>query len=111
MADFELICDAETDVTSITGVRDSKWSDWSKVTAPEGFVINKEKVVVEALVEMGSENTYEREWLDYVEIIPGTGIELPRTMSVRAHARSSKGHRGGKGHSRYRFSGDFTKLP
>jgi predicted NodU family carbamoyl transferase len=111
MADFELIAEVETDVTSVTGVRDSKWSNWSKVTAPEGFVINKEKVKVEALTEMGSENSYEQEWVDLVEIIPGTGIELPRTLNVRAFARSSKGHRAGKGASRYRFSGDFTKLP
>ncbi|KUF29994.1 hypothetical protein [Lysinibacillus sp. F5] len=111
MADFEIVVEVETDVTSITGVRDSKWSNWSKVTAPEGFVINKEKINVEAKTEMGSENSYEIEWADYVEVVPGTGIELPRTLNARAFARSSKGHRAGKGASRYKISGNFTKLP
>jgi len=111
MADFELVVEVETDVTSVTGVRDSKYSNWSKVTAPDGFVINKDKINVQAITEMGSENRYEIEWLDNVEVIPGTGIELPRTLNARAFARSSKGPRAGKGASRYKISGDFTKLP
>ncbi|MBE2973401.1 hypothetical protein [Priestia megaterium] len=64
----------------------------SKVTAPEGYVINKENVKVEVLTERGSENSYEMEWLDKVEIIPHTGIELPKALNVRAFARRLKGH-------------------
>ncbi|MEC3621521.1 alkaline protease [Bacillus subtilis] len=107
---FELIARAETEATLLDGRRRAEWGDWEKVTAPEGFVINKDKIIVEALVERGSENRDERVFSDFVEIIPGTGIELPRTFSVRAFARSSRGHGAGGGATTYKYTGEFVKI-
>lgn len=111
MADFELTCAVETEATSVTGERKSAWSEWDSVTAPEGYVINKDKVELIKISERGSENKYNQEWKDNFEIIKGTGIELPRTMQVQVFARSSKGNSAGGGSTKYKFSGDFTKLP
>lgn len=108
MSTFELVARVETKNTSLTGERDSKWSNWEKVTAPDGYVINKDQIKVEALVEMGSENRDEKKFSDLVEIIPGSNIMLPRTFEVRVFARSSKGHSGGKGATEYKYSGDFV---
>ena len=108
MNTFEIVARVETKTTSLSGSRDSKWSNWEKVTAPEGYVINKDQIKVQALVEMGSENRDEKIFSDYVEIIPGTNIMLPRTFEVRVFARSSRGHGGGKGATEYKYSGDFV---
>ncbi|MDR6779663.1 MULTISPECIES: hypothetical protein [Paenibacillus] len=110
MSGFELIARAETEATSWDGSRKSEWGPWQSVTAPDGFVINKDKIKVEALVERGSENRDERVFEDFVEILPGTGIELPRTFKVHAFARSSRGHGGGGGASEYRYTGEYVSI-
>lgn len=108
MNTFEIIARVETKNTSITGERYSKWSNWEKVTAPDGYVINKDQMKIQALVEMGSENRDEMKFSDYVEIIPDTNINLPRTFEVRVFARSSKSPAGGKGTTEYKYTGDFV---
>ncbi|WP_405081881.1 alkaline protease [Paenibacillus chitinolyticus] len=110
MSGFDLRPKAETEATLPDGRRRANWGDWQSVTAPQGYVINKDKINVSAIVERGSENTYEKVFEDWVEIIPGTGIELPRTFKVRAFARSSRGHSAGGGASEYSFTGDFVKI-
>lgn len=101
---------ADTEATSLSGERKSNWSDWDQVTAPEGFAINKDKIKREAVSERGSENRDEVVFSDYVEILPGTGVELPRTVKVRAFARSSRGHGGGGGHTHYKYEVPFVKI-
>ncbi len=112
MADtFSFVCVAETEATSGSGARNSDTSEINSVTAPEGFVINKDKIKEEWIIKRGSENyVSHREFKDYVEIIPGTGIELPRTFEAAVHARSERGPFGGGGKSEVRFSGDFVKI-
>jgi len=111
MADFELASEVETEATSGTGERDSKDSEWSSLTAPEGFVINKDKVTVEVLVERGSEHDYNMEFADLVEFVHGTGVELPRTIKLKTHARSEKKHFGGGGAMSVKAKGNFIKIP
>lgn len=109
MSTFEIVARVDTKPTSMSGERDSKWSNWEKVTAPDGFVINKDQIEMHPLVEMGSENSDERAYSDLVEIIPGSNIQLPRTFEVRVHARSNRGHGASKGATEYKYSGDFVK--
>ncbi|KOP64375.1 hypothetical protein AMS62_03200 [Bacillus sp. FJAT-18019] len=106
---FVITARAETGPTLPNGERRSEYGPWQEVTADEGYAINKDKIIVEAISERGSENRDERVFENYVEIIPGTGIELPRTFKVRAFARSSRGYNGGGGATEYRYTGDFVK--
>lgn len=108
MSGFEIIAEAETEATSMSGERKSEWGNWQQATSPEGFVINKDKIRVEAISERGSENRDEKVFEDWVEVIPGSGIELPRTFKVRTFARSSKGHGAGGGATKYKYTGDFV---
>lgn len=106
---FVLTARAETGPTLPDGRRRSEWGPWQQVTADEGYCINKDKIQVEAISERGSENRDERVFEDFVEVIPGTGIELPRTFKVRAFARSSRGNGAGGGATEYRYTGDFVQ--
>ncbi|AFU12954.1 hypothetical protein MC28_1532 [Bacillus thuringiensis MC28] len=111
MPDIDVTIGVETEATSIDGKRDSKDSEWSTVNAEQGFVINKDKVKVEELVARGSEHTYELNFSDYVEFVPDSGVDLPRTMSFKVHARSEKKNAGGGGAMKIRVTGDFIKIP
>lgn len=106
---FEIISEVTTKATACSGERDSDWSGWSKNTAPDGHIINRDTVKVEWLSDAGSENTYEMTYDDWVEIISGTGIKFPRTINVRVFARSSKGHCAGRGWSKVKFTGVYVK--
>lgn len=111
MADYELASQVETEATSWDGKRDSKDSEWSTLTAPSGFVLNKDKVNVEVLVSRGSEHDYNMEFADYIEFVAGTGVELPRTIKLKTHARSEKKNGGGGGAMSVKASGNFIKIP
>ena len=84
---FEATCGA----TPASGERNSKTSDRTKFTVPDGFVINKDKTKVHVISKRGSEHTYKVEYEDEVEIIPDTGIKQPTTIKAQTHSRSSKG--------------------
>lgn len=109
MASFELTCECTTKETGGDGVRHSCESNWDRNTAPENHVINKEKVNVEWLSQAGSENSYDMSWDDWVEIVPGTGLEFPRTVNVRVRARGPKGRFSGRGWSKIKVTGDYVK--
>ncbi|AFU12955.1 hypothetical protein MC28_1533 [Bacillus thuringiensis MC28] len=111
MPDIDVTIGVETEEGSVTGEVASKDSEWSTLTAKKGFVINKDKVKVEELVARGSEHTYELNFSDYVEFALGSGLELPRTMSFKVHARSEKKNAGGGGAMKIRVTGDFIKIP
>lgn len=107
---FKVTCEVETKNTDcVTGERDSEWSREDRVDAPEGHVINDREVQVIWESAYGSENTYSQVFEDYVEIVPGTGLKFPRTMRVKAFARSAKGRCAGRGSSKIRFEGEFIK--
>lgn len=95
----EIASEVTTEGTDFDGKRHSKTSDWSKVTAPDGYVMNKDATKTEMISENGSENRVEIEWKDEVEVIDGTGIKLPRTVWVRTHARSPKSNYPGHNHN------------
>jgi hypothetical protein len=79
------------------GARDSADSEWTSFTVPSNYAINKEKTAVDIQSEAGSEHDYDLKYEDYVEVLPGTGIVLPRTIRAKTHARSSTGPFGGRG--------------
>jgi hypothetical protein len=83
--------------SSADGTRDSRDSDWTAFTVPTNFGINKERTVVAVTSEAGSEHSYEVQYEDYVEVLPGTEIMLPRTIKAKTHAFSSTGPFGGRG--------------
>lgn len=66
-------------------------SDSETHTLPGRYVFVKEKAEKHWHTDIGSENTVKITWSDYIEIIPGSGIELPQTMTVKGHARSGGG--------------------
>ena len=107
---FEIISEVTTKATTWDGARDSEWSGPSKNTAPDGYVINRDTVKVEWLSDAGSENTYQMHYDDWIEIIPGTGLKFPRTITVRVFARSPKGaFHGKRGWSKVKFTGEYVK--
>lgn len=87
----------ETDISGIDGTRKSKDSEWSEITVPPDFAINKNLTNVEVVNEQGSEHTCNIVYANEVEIVPDTNIFMPTTIKVQTHARSSKGSLGGKG--------------
>ncbi|WP_074593819.1 hypothetical protein [Bacillus cereus] len=101
---------ADTEATGANGVPKKDESDWEQAVAPEGYVINKEKIIREAVSERGSKHTYEELFSDLVEILPGSGIEFPRKIEIRAIAKSEKKPYGGGGHAHYRFTIPFAPI-
>jgi hypothetical protein len=67
-------------------------------TLPPGWVFAQNEVRTVWHSDIGSSNTVDVSWDDYVEIIPGSGYRLPRTMRVHGHARSGHGQ-GERGHT------------
>lgn len=85
--------------TDFDGERYSKTSDWTKFTVPTGFVFNKDTLVKSYTSKNGSSNRIDHKWSDYVEIVEGTGIKMPRTLQIRTHARSPKSDYPGHNHN------------
>lgn len=52
----EISSEATCGATPPSGERNSKTSDWTKFTVPEGYVINKDKTKVDVISERGSEH-------------------------------------------------------
>lgn len=109
MAGFEIWSEITTKGTDWDGERHDAWSGWDTNTAPAGHVIKQNEVKVEWHSQSGSANTYEMIFSDHVEIIPGTGITLPRTIKVRTYARSPKGSSAGRGWSKIKVVGEYAK--
>ena len=105
----EVASEATCGATPPSGERNSKTSDWTKFSVPEGFIINKEKTKVDIESERGSEHTYIVAYEDYVEIIDGTGIKQPTTIKVQTHSRSEKGAGGGGGNMKVKVTFFYVK--
>ncbi len=105
----EIASEVSTGPTSGTGERVSKDSDWTVIKVPAGHVINKGKTNVDVISARGSEHTYEIDYADYVEIIPGTAIMMPTTIKVRTHARSDHGLGGGGGGMKVKVTFFYVK--
>ncbi len=105
--DFTLTPECTTKATGLDGVRHNCTSEWSTVTAPENHVINRDSVKATWLSDNGSENRHDIKYDDWVTVI--ADLTFPQTMSVRVYALGPKGHGGGRGWSRVRITGTFTK--
>ena len=96
--------------TELSGKRKKCYSAWSTNTLPSGFVFNKDLLKYRYTSKNGSENRCEFEWADYVEIVPGTDIKMPRTLKIRAYARSPKHDRGARGWSKCLYTGQYVSI-
>lgn len=79
------------------GVRHSAESGWTVLPVPANCVIIKDRTVVHELSANGSEYHATVEYDDYVEVVPGTGIQQPRTIKVKTFARGPRGAFSGRG--------------
>lgn len=76
-------------------------------TLPAGHVYVENEVDITSHSDTG-DNSCSVTWEDRVEIIPGTGIMMARTMRVRAHSRSGSGT-GERGHAHYTVKCRFVE--
>ncbi len=107
--EFDYRAECTTEATGGDGVRHSCRSEWSTHTVPSGYVYIENKLEKGTTSDAGSENYCEHEFSDLVEVVSGTGITQPRTLKVRAVARSPKGHFTGRGWSKCYFRGVYVK--
>ncbi|MEZ6099381.1 MAG: hypothetical protein R3E01_10445 [Pirellulaceae bacterium] len=91
-----------------TGGRTACWSGGTILTVPPGYVSVKDDIQIAHEFRYGSENNDYVEWSDYVEVVPGTGIKLPRTLKVSVHARSGRDF-GERGRTKTKFTCRFVK--
>lgn len=86
-----------TDGTGADGVRHGCTSKTTELKAPEGFVFVERSLQGGKDSANGSEHSCHLDWSEYVEVVPGTGIEQPRIVTLYGKARSPKGHASGRG--------------
>jgi hypothetical protein len=104
---FELVAECKTKETGLDGVRHDCWSNWSKVTAPENHVIDKNRLGYAWQSAYGSSNYHEEVWEDWVDVVPG--LQFPRTYRFRVYARGPSGYLSGRGWSELKVTGEFVK--
>jgi hypothetical protein len=98
-----------TDATGADGKRHACDSEVQKFTAPENHVFAVNTLKGGLTKSNGSEKSCSVGWDDLVEVIEGTDIKQPRTISLRAHARSPNGHASGRGWATCVYSAKLTK--
>jgi len=86
-----------TDATGGDGVRRACTTEMTRISAPDGHVFAERTLVGGKTSANGSEHDCRVGWDDFVEVIPGTKILQPRTITLQAHARSPRGHFSGRG--------------
>ena len=122
-ADFVMTPECTTDPTSNTGEGKGCQSDTMELEAPHGFVFNYHEL---KKFDENGQNTNGWNWLgqngknndiqlipsECVEIIPDTGILLPRHISVHVTAQSHGGldHIGERAWSKARIWGKYVKI-
>lgn len=109
-AGFTLTPECTTEATDGDGVRHSCSSSWSTFTTPADHVVVEKGVRCVKTNANGSENSCDIRFANWVEIIPGTGIVQPMTVSVRAEARGPRGHWAGRGWTNCSCSGQVVKF-
>ncbi|MFP7237452.1 hypothetical protein [Bacillus altitudinis] len=111
MSDFEIVSEVTTKPTGLDGIRDSAYSNWDKVTAPDGHVIDDRNLTYEWLSAAGSQNDYEKVLEDYVPILESApDLKFPQTLQIRTFAKGPKGHGSGRGWSKLKVTGNFIKF-
>jgi len=104
-----IAADCTTDATAGNGVRHGCESNVSKLTAPDGFVFAEKTLTGGETSGAGSEHSCNLSWGDYMEVIPGTGIQQPRTVTLQAKARGPKGHFAGRGWAKCSYTVNLAK--
>jgi hypothetical protein len=98
-----------TSPTGPDGARHGCDSDVSRVTAPDGYVFSQNSLQGGETSGAGSEHQCRPGWDDYVEIIPGSGITQPRTLTLQSHALGPKGYMTGRGWVKCAFTANIAK--
>lgn len=91
-----VVCECRTTPTDYSGRKSC--SDGEVHTLPAGHVFVENEKIEEWHSAIGSENSVNVSFEDRVEVVPGTGIRMARTMRVTCHARSGHGY-GERGHT------------
>ncbi|MBY3104509.1 hypothetical protein HFO68_08075 [Rhizobium laguerreae] len=97
-----------TDATGGDGVRHGCDSEIQTLQAPDSFVLAQNSLVGGLISGNGSEQECHIEWSQQTEILPG--IAQPRRLTLRAHARSPKGHFAGRGWATCKYSVTLAPL-
>jgi len=105
----EIAVECTTKETGGDGVRHDCDSEVTKITAPDNHVFAERTLAGGEVSGNGSEHECRFNWADYIEVIEGTRIMQPRTMSLQAHARSPKGAFSGRGWAKCKFSVELSK--
>lgn len=95
--------------TKPTGERELCYSEWSEWSVPDGYFILKDQLNIVCTNCSGSENRCEHEFHDFVEVIPGTGLEQPTRFKYRAYARSPSGQINSRGWSKCSYTVTYSK--
>ena len=106
-----IAAECTTKETGSDGVRHGCYSKWTKLTAPAGYVINKEKSAVRMVSMSGSEYDCHQSFDGDVEVIKDTDLYQPTITQIRAKARSPKGYLSGRGWAKCVAEVTFTKVP
>jgi hypothetical protein len=107
---FDLTAECTTEPTGYDGVRHDCASEPTCFTAPANFAINQQEVSV--IETSGAGNKHDCSiigWGDYVEIVDGTGLKMPRTLCGQASAGSPDGALSGRGWAACHFSGYYVR--
>jgi hypothetical protein len=106
----EITAECTTRGTEISGKRNSCYSDpITKITAPKDHVFAERTLQGGLVRQAGSERRCIVGWDNYIEIIPGTGITQPTTITLQAHARSPRGYDGRRGWAACKYSVRMSK--
>ena len=106
---FTLVSQCTTEATGGNGARHSCSGEPSSATAEDGYVIAEKAVVWAEASGAGSEHDCHVAFADYVEVIPGTGITQPRSVSIWATATGPSGYFTGRGWETCKLSGFTSK--
>lgn len=93
MAEFKVTAKSKTSGgTSSDGARVSDTSRWEQITLSGNEVFNPNDANVYTVnwIAQRGETEFNIEWDDYTEVIPGSGLKLPRTIRFRTLCRSPK---------------------
>lgn len=104
-----ITAECTTKETAGNGKRHACDSAWAELRAPEGFVFAERSLRGGEWSGAGSEHNCLLRWDDWVEVIPGSGIEQPRVLRLASHARSPKGPFSGRGWSKCKYTVSLSK--
>lgn len=109
VATLSAVSQCTTDGTGGDGVRHACDSEVQTVTSPDGYVLAQNSLSGGLTSGNGSEQECHVSWTNFVEVIPN--VTQPKTLKVRAHSRSPKGHWSGRGWAICKYTVILAPLP